>query len=52
MDNPLTDLVEAERALFSGDLASSSVLWGWTAAVGLAAIGLAVGIRPMAHSGE
>jgi ABC-2 type transport system permease protein len=50
--NPLTHLVAAERALFAGDLASSSVLWGWTAAVALAAIGLAVGIRAMAHSAE
>jgi ABC-2 type transport system permease protein len=48
--NPLTHLVDAERALFAGDLASSSVLWGWTVAVALAAIGLAVGIRAMAHS--
>ena len=50
--NPLTHLVDAERALFAGDLASSTVLWGWVAAVGLAAIGLAVGIRAMSHSGE
>jgi ABC-2 type transport system permease protein len=50
--NPLTHLVDAERALFAGDLANTSVLWGWMAAVGLAAIGLAVGIRAMAHSGE
>lgn len=50
--NPLTHLVEAERALFAGDLADPSVAWGWTATVALAAIGLAVGIRAMAHSAE
>lgn len=50
--NPLTHLVDAERALFAGDLASSSVIWGWTASVALAGIGLAVGIRAMARSGE
>jgi ABC-2 type transport system permease protein len=50
--NPLTHLVNAERALFAGDLANSSVLLGWTAALALAAIGLAVGIRAMAHSAE
>jgi ABC-2 type transport system permease protein len=50
--NPLTHLVNAERALFAGDLGSPSVLWGWTASVALAAIGLAIGIRAMAHSAE
>jgi len=50
--NPLTYLVDAQRALFAGDLASLSVLWGWTAAAALAAIGLAVGIRAMAHSAD
>jgi ABC-2 type transport system permease protein len=50
--NPLTHLVNAERALFAGDLVSPSVLWGWTASVALAAIGLAIGIRAMAHSAE
>jgi ABC-2 type transport system permease protein len=50
--NPLTYLVDAQRALFAGDLASSSVLWGWTAAVALAAIGLTVGIRAMTHSAD
>ena len=48
--NPLTHLVNAERSLFSGDLTTSAVLWGWTAAVTLAAIGLAVGIRGMASA--
>jgi ABC-2 type transport system permease protein len=50
--NPLTHLVNAERALFAGDLASPSVLWGWTASLALAAIGLVIGIRAMAHSAE
>jgi ABC-2 type transport system permease protein len=45
--NPLTYLVEAERALFSGDLSHPSVLLGTVAAVGVAAIGLLVGTRAM-----
>lgn len=42
--NPLTYLVEAERALFSGDLASLPVLSGVLVAALLAALGLTVGV--------
>jgi ABC-2 type transport system permease protein len=45
--NPLTHIVEAERALFAGDLASPAVTRGALAAVVLAAAGLAVGTRLM-----
>ena len=43
--NPLSYIVPAERALFAGDLGSIEVLWGFVAAVALAVVGLAVGIR-------
>jgi ABC-2 type transport system permease protein len=45
--NPLTYLVDAERALFSGELFTLTVLGGAIAAVGVAAIGLLVGTRAM-----
>ncbi|MCP2333833.1 ABC transporter permease [Actinoalloteichus caeruleus] len=45
--NPLTYLVEAERALFAGDLAHPSVLWAALTAVAVAVVGLAVGARTM-----
>lgn len=45
--NPLTHVVEAERALFAGDLGTAAVGWGWVAAGLTAAVGLAVGIRSM-----
>lgn len=45
--NPLTYVVEAERALFAGDFTHTSVLWGVVAAVGLAIVGLSVGTRAM-----
>jgi ABC-2 type transport system permease protein len=48
--NPISYVVSAERALFAGDLASGAVLWGFVAAIALAAIGLAVGIRAMKRS--
>ncbi|GAA1409995.1 ABC transporter permease [Oerskovia paurometabola] len=48
--NPLTYLVDAERALFAGDLTSSAAAWGWVAALVTAAVGLAVGIRTMVRS--
>jgi ABC-2 type transport system permease protein len=50
--NPLTYLVDAERALFAGDLATPTVLFGAVAAVLTAAVGLAVGIRAMSHSAD
>lgn len=48
--NPVNWVVQAERALLAGDLANQAVLWGWTAAVLLAALGLWVGIRAMRRS--
>ncbi|KFL31361.1 ABC transporter permease [Devosia riboflavina] len=42
--NPLTYLVEAERALFVGDFANLSVLYGALVAVIVAAVGLSVGV--------
>lgn len=45
--NPLTYVVDAERALFNGDYAASSVLGGMIAALAVAAVGLFVGIRSM-----
>jgi ABC-2 type transport system permease protein len=49
--NPVNWVVQAERALLSGDLGDVSVLWGWAAALVLALVGLAVGIRAMRRSG-
>ncbi len=48
--NPLRYVVDAERALFAGDLTASTVAWGWVAAVVTAAVGLAVGIRTMVRT--
>jgi ABC-2 type transport system permease protein len=48
--NPLSYVVDAERALFSGDLTTSAVLWGWLAAVVTVALGLTVGVRSMLRS--
>lgn len=48
--NPLTYVVEAERALFAGDLVNGDVLWGAVAAVLTALVGLTVGIRAMRGS--
>lgn len=48
--NPLSHVVAAERALFVGDVADPSVLWGFVSALVLAALGLAVGIRTMRRS--
>jgi len=45
--NPISYIVAAERALLSGDLASMAVVWGFVAAIVLAAVGLSVGIRAM-----
>lgn len=45
--NPMTYIVEAERALFAGDLAGPVVARGALAALAIAAAGLAVGIRAM-----
>ncbi|MBD5786201.1 ABC transporter permease [Cellulosimicrobium terreum] len=48
--NPLKYVVDAERALFAGDLTASAVAWGWVAAAVTAAVGLVVGIRAMITS--
>jgi ABC-2 type transport system permease protein len=45
--NPLSYVVEAERALFAGDLADAAVAQGAVAAAVTCAVGLAVGIRVM-----
>jgi ABC-2 type transport system permease protein len=50
--NPLSYLVDAERALFSGEVTSPTVAWGWIAALITATIGLTVGIRSMLHSAD
>ena len=50
--NPLTYLVNAERALFAGDVGSAAAAWGWVAALVTVAVGLAVGIRSMRHSAD
>jgi ABC-2 type transport system permease protein len=48
--NPLAHLVEAERALFAGEIAVPAVLWGALAALATALVGLAVGVRTMTRS--
>jgi ABC-2 type transport system permease protein len=48
--NPLTHVVDAERALLAGNLGATSVLWGWLAAVALAVVGLVVGVRAIRRS--
>jgi len=45
--NPLTYVVDAERALFTGEIASATVASGMFAAVAVAALGLYVGVRGM-----
>jgi ABC-2 type transport system permease protein len=45
--NPLTYVVEAERALLAGDLGAPSIAIGAVVAVGLAITGLAIGTRMM-----
>jgi len=48
--NPVNWIVQAERALLAGELGDMTVLWGWIAALALAAVGLVVGIRAMRRS--
>lgn len=48
--NPLTYLVEAERALFTGQLAAAPVLYGLAAAAGFGLLGLWVGSRTIARA--
>ncbi|WP_134740207.1 ABC transporter permease [Nocardioides sp. 503] len=48
--NPLTYVVEAERALFAGDLPADTVAYGFLAAALTAALGLVVGLKAMRGS--
>ncbi|MDC7122020.1 ABC transporter permease [Cellulomonas fimi] len=48
--NPLRWVVDAERALFAGDLSATAVGWGWLAALATAAVGLVVGVRTIVRS--
>ena len=45
--NPVTYVVEAQRALFSGDLTHPSILYGTASAIALAALGLHLGNRAL-----
>lgn len=45
--NPLTYIVEAERALFAGSFPAGDVLAGFAAGAAVAALGLGVGLRVM-----
>ncbi|MFJ9442349.1 ABC transporter permease [Kitasatospora sp. NPDC101235] len=45
--NPVTHVVEAERALFDGRLTESGVLYGFAAAAAVATLGVVAGIRGM-----
>lgn len=48
--NPVNWVVQAERALLSGDLADGTVAWGWASALAVAVVGLIVGVRAMRRS--
>jgi ABC-2 type transport system permease protein len=48
--NPLTYVVNAERALFNGDVWAATTVTGAAAAVGVGALGLLVGVRAMERS--
>jgi len=48
--NPLTYVIDAERALFAGTFPAGTVLAGAGAAAVVAAVGLVVGLRSMARS--
>lgn len=48
--NPLTYIVDAERALFNGEVASTTVVYGVVAAVAVGAFGLWVGTGAMRRS--
>lgn len=43
--NPITYIVDAQRALFLGQFGSASVLWGSISAVAITALGLIIGTR-------
>jgi ABC-2 type transport system permease protein len=48
--NPLSYVVDAERALFNGDIWATSTLGGVVAAAVVAAVGLTAGVRAMRRS--
>ncbi len=48
--NPVSWIVQAERALLSGDFANEAVAWGWVSALAVALVGLVVGVRAMRRS--
>jgi ABC-2 type transport system permease protein len=48
--NPLSYIVDAERALFGGGIVSTTVGGGVMAAVLVAALGLVVGTRAIRHA--
>jgi ABC-2 type transport system permease protein len=48
--NPVNWVVQAERALLAGELGAITVLWGWIAALVLAALGLWAGVRAIRKS--
>lgn len=48
--NPVNWVVQAERALFAGDLGDVTVLWGWISALAVAVGGLIVGVRAIRRS--
>ncbi len=48
--NPLTHVVNAERDLFTGHLATGNVGWGFFAALITAGLGILVGLRALATS--
>ncbi|MEU4419350.1 ABC transporter permease [Actinoplanes sp. NPDC024001] len=48
--NPMTYVVNAERALFSGEVMARSTVEGLIAAAGMAALGLFIGVRAMQRS--
>ncbi|OIJ32862.1 MULTISPECIES: ABC transporter permease [unclassified Microbacterium] len=48
--NPVNWVVQAERALFAGELGDVTVLWGWVSALAVAAVGLVVGVRAIRRS--
>jgi len=48
--NPLTYVVDAERALFNGEIWASTTVTGALAAAGVGTLGLLVGVRAMRRS--
>lgn len=48
--NPLTHVVAAEQALFTGRLADPAIIWGALAALATAALGIAAGLRALRRS--